>query len=313
MGKILAVCISAEKGTQKHNVGRGTFRVDHGIVGDSHAGNWHRQVSLLSADQIESFKTRGEAVIEDGAFGENLVVAGIDLARLPIGTVLKCNDVLLEVTQIGKECHHHCQIRTIMGDCIMPREGIFAKVIQPGEISSGDEITVLVDQQPNGYRAAIITASDKGASGQREDQSGAVIREMLQEEGYVICSQVVLPDEREQLAQAMRELCDQGTVDLIITTGGTGFSPRDCTPEATLDVLERQAPGIVEAMRWYSLQITKRAMLSRAVAGIRGRTLIINLPGSPKAVKENLAVVLPELAHGLEVLRGDVGDCARER
>lgn len=109
----------------------------------------------------------------------------------------------------------------------------------------------------------------------------------------------------------MRQLCDHDAVDLIITTGGTGFSPRDVTPEATLDVVERQAPGLAEAMRWASLEITKRAMLSRAVAGIRQQTLIINLPGSPKAAAENLAVVLPELAHGLAVLRGESGDCAR--
>ena len=161
------------------------------------------------------------------------------------------------------------------------------------------------------YQAAIITASDKGASGKRKDESGAVVRQMLEEAGYAIHSQLLLPDERDQLAEAMRQLCDHDAVDLIITTGGTGFSPRDVTPEATLDVVERQAPGLAEAMRWASLEITKRAMLSRAVAGIRQQTLIINLPGSPKAAAENLAVVLPELAHGLAVLRGESGDCAR--
>ena len=162
------------------------------------------------------------------------------------------------------------------------------------------------------YQAAIITASDKGASGQRLDESGALVRQMLEEAGYRIHSQQLLPDDREQLAEAMRVLCDQKAVDLIITTGGTGFSPRDVTPEATLDVVERLAPGLTEAMRWASLEITKRAMLSRAVAGIRRQTLIINLPGSPKAAAENLAVVLPVLPHGLAVLRGESGDCARQ-
>jgi TatD DNase family protein len=142
MGKVLAVCISAEKGTAKHNMGRGEFEANHGIKGDAHAGNWGRQVSLLSYAKIEGFRARGAAV-EDGAFGENLVVEGIDLSGLPVGTMLACGDVVLEMTQIGKECHNHCAIFKVMGDCIMPREGVFARVIQGGTINVGDEIHVL--------------------------------------------------------------------------------------------------------------------------------------------------------------------------
>lgn len=162
------------------------------------------------------------------------------------------------------------------------------------------------------FQAAIITASDKGAQGLREDVSGQVVREILEQNGYHVVHQVILPDERQQLAAEMERLCVNHVVDLILTTGGTGFSPRDWTPEATLDVVERQVPGIPEAMRLSSLQITKRAMLSRAVAGIREQTLIINLPGSPKAVRENLEYVITELAHGLEILRGEAGECARK-
>ena len=162
------------------------------------------------------------------------------------------------------------------------------------------------------FKAAIITASDKGAQGQREDISGQVIREILEANGYEIVHQVILPDDRTQLASEMKQLCDEAKADLILTTGGTGFSPRDWTPEATFDVVERLVPGIPEAMRYASLQITKRAMLSRAVAGIRKQTLIINLPGSPKAVRENLEYVITELAHGLENLRGEAGECARK-
>ena len=162
------------------------------------------------------------------------------------------------------------------------------------------------------FKAAIITASDKGAQGQREDISGQVIREILEANGYEIVHQVILPDDRTQLASEMKQLCDEAKADLILTTGGTGFSPRDWTPEATLDVVERLVPGIPEAMRYASLQITKRALLSRAVAGIRKQTLIINLPGSPKAVRENLEYVITELAHGLEILRGEAGECARK-
>ncbi|MFZ5974877.1 MAG: MogA/MoaB family molybdenum cofactor biosynthesis protein [Bacillota bacterium] len=158
-------------------------------------------------------------------------------------------------------------------------------------------------------RAAIITASDKGHKGEREDKSAQVIMGMISEIAQVE-HYVVLPDERKVLADEMRSLAERG-VELILTTGGTGFSPRDVTPEATRDVIEREVPGIPEAMRAKSLAITSRAMLTRSVAGIVGQTLIINLPGSPKAVAECLEVVLPALAHGIEILTGRGGECAR--
>ena len=139
MGKVIAVCISPEKGTQKTAVAEGSFIEDYGIEGDAHAGKWHRQVSLLSYEKIEEFKAKG-APVQDGAFGENLIVQGFDFRTLPVGTRLKCNDVILEITQIGKQCHNGCEIFKIMGDCIMPREGVFARVIHGGVISEGDEM-----------------------------------------------------------------------------------------------------------------------------------------------------------------------------
>jgi len=160
------------------------------------------------------------------------------------------------------------------------------------------------------YRIAVVTISDKGAAGLRTDASGPLIAERIRPIGAVVHA-AILPDEREQIAKTLRDLCDDQTADLILTTGGTGFSPRDVTPEATLDVVERLAPGIPEAIRARSLQMTDRAMLSRATAGIRGRTLIINLPGSPKAVGECLDVVLPVLSHGLGILTNREGECAR--
>ena len=160
-------------------------------------------------------------------------------------------------------------------------------------------------------RVAIITLSDSGYAGQREDRSGPLIRAMAEEAGYEVVHTALLPDGVEPLAGELKRLCDGDLADLVLTTGGTGFSPTDLTPEATMSVVERPAPGIAEAMRWQSLQITPRAMLSRAAAGIRGKTLIVNLPGSPKAVKECLEFILPSLAHGLEILRGTAGNCAR--
>lgn len=161
-------------------------------------------------------------------------------------------------------------------------------------------------------RAAIITSSDSGYRGEREDVSGKVIQEILEANGYQVVSMVLLPDEQLMLGDAMRAIADNGEADLILTTGGTGFSQRDCMPEATRSVIEREVPGIPEAMRAYSLQFTKRAMLSRAAAGIRKSTLIINLPGSPKAVRECLEYIITELRHAIEILVGQATNCARK-
>lgn len=160
------------------------------------------------------------------------------------------------------------------------------------------------------YSIGIITASDKGSRGEREDLSGKVIAEMLADLGEVK-HYVIVPDEQEALSQAMIDMADNLRIDLILTTGGTGLGPRDVTPEATLAVIDRQVPGIPEVMRAKSLEKTSRAMLSRAVAGLRRRTLIINLPGSPKGVRECLEVILPALDHGLAIMKGEAGECAR--
>lgn len=160
-------------------------------------------------------------------------------------------------------------------------------------------------------RVAILTSSDSGYAGQREDLSGPAIAEMVEAAGYQVVSRTLLPDDQTMLEQEMIRICDGGLADLLLTTGGTGFSPRDVMPEATAAVAQRMVPGIPEAMRAYSMQFTKRSMLSRAASGIRNRTLIVNLPGSPKAVRECLEYILPELHHGLEILLGQAGNCAR--
>lgn len=160
-------------------------------------------------------------------------------------------------------------------------------------------------------RVAIITSSDTGYRGEREDLSGPAIREIVEKNGYKVVSMDILPDDRAILSKKMAEIADNNTAELILTTGGTGFSPRDIMPEATEDIIERRVPGIPETMRAYSMTITKRAMLSRATAGIRKKTLIVNLPGSPKAVKESLEYIIDPLAHGIEIMTGEAGNCAR--
>lgn len=310
MGKVVAVCVSSERGTQKQNVGSGRFVVGWGIEGDAHAGRWHRQVSMLGLDQIAAFNARG-AGVEPGAFGENLVVEGFGFRALPVGTLLRCDGVLLEITQIGKECHNHCEIYRRMGDCIMPREGVFARVLCEGVIRVGDEMAVEARQGVRPWQSAVITLSDKGARGERMDESGPAIAGRLKAAGYEVLEQLLIADDAEMLKKQLCRLADQRQLDLVLTTGGTGFSPRDVTPEATLAVAERSAPGIAEAIRAASLAVTSRAMLSRGAAVIRGKTLIINLPGSPKACMESMDVFLDVVPHGLELLRGEVSDCAR--
>ena len=159
------------------------------------------------------------------------------------------------------------------------------------------------------FSLGILTVSDKGSHGERADESGMVIREVLGIYDVQVVKYGIVPDEGELISTTIVEWADKESIDLILTTGGTGLSPRDVTPEATLAVLDRSAPGFVEAMRTESLKKTSMAMLSRAVAGIRGGSLIINLPGSPRAVRECLEVILPVLPHAIEVLRGEVGEC----
>lgn len=307
MGVIKAICLSEKRGTQKKPLAQAEFITEYGIAGDAHAGNWHRQVSLLSWEKEEDFKKRG-APIEYGSFGENLLVSGYDFKNLPIGTRFRCGDVVLEMTQIGKKCHSHCEIYKVVGECIMPHEGVFARVLHGGTIKCGDELVIETAKQP--LEAMVLTLSDKGAQGLREDLSGPCAQEILTKAGYAIWRYEILPDEQEAIERTLTKAADFG-VALVITTGGTGFAWRDVTPEATKNVCDRMAPGIPEAIRAYSMQLTQRAMLSRETAGIKKRTLIVNLPGSPKAVAECLPFVLPQLQHGIELLRGEAGECAR--
>ena len=309
-GTVRAVCTSSAKGTEKRPVTEGIFIKGFGIKGDAHAGSWHRQVSLLSYDKVEEFNARG-AQVADGAFGEHALVAGIDCENLPVGAVIRSGPVGLRMTTIGKECHQGCAIRNRVGDCIMPREGVFAEVLEEGTIRPGDEITAELPDPDRPFTAAVITLSDKGAKGEREDKSGPTAVKMLEEAGYEVVETMILPDEPALLKAQLMRLSDQRQVDLILTSGGTGFSLRDQTPEATMAVADRNAPGIAEYIRMRSAQITDRAMLSRGVSVIRKGTLIINLPGSPKAVRESLEFILHALDHGLRILRGSVSDCAR--
>ena len=295
-GKVKAICLSKKKGTAKIPVEKIEVIENYGFKNDAHAGSWHRQVSLLSYETRETFKQMGSTV-EDGSFGENLLISGIDFNEIEIGTRLKIGDVILEITQVGK--------------CIMPTNGLFSRVLKGGTIQLNDSAEVLKERDKR-LRVAILTLSDKGSQGLREDLSGSYIQDYFKERGYYVTSYEILPDEQVLIEQALINLSDRCHNDLIITTGGTGLSMRDVTPEATLKVATRNVPGISEAIRYESMKYTNRAMLSRGVSVLRNQTLIINLPGSLKAVKESLDIIIDPLKHGLEILKGEAHNCARK-
>ncbi len=304
MPEIVAVSTSPDKGQRKTNVGKSFFIKGMGLENDAHAGFAHRQVSLLAEESIAKITAKG-LDIGPGDFAENLTTRGIDLVNLPLGTRLQAGpETILRVTQIGKECHDRCAIYYQAGDCVMPREGIFAEVLREGNVRAGDSLEI----KPS-YQFGVITASDKGALGDRIDTSGPAVGSFLLPWGDVIESAIV-PDVKASLATKLREMV-AGGADAVFTTGGTGLSPRDVTPEATLEVIDREVPGIAEAIRRETAAATPKAMLSRGVAGISGSTLIVNLPGSPKAVIECLEVLAPALEHALETVTGRGGECAR--
>ncbi|OEF96972.1 MOSC domain-containing protein [Desulfuribacillus alkaliarsenatis] len=307
-GKIKAISISDRKGMRKTNVEQVEIRPDHGIVTDAHAGDWHRQLSLLAQESIEKMVEMG-LTVKAGDFAENITTEGVDLLAMPVGTRVRMGETIVEITQIGKECHTRCAIYYQAGDCVMPKEGIFAIVLKGGVLHVGDE----VEELPADYlRVGVLTASDKGSKGEREDQSGQVIKDMIAKIGGQVEKYDVVADEQEILANTIKQWVDEDKLDLILTTGGTGLGPRDVTPDATLEIIEKQIPGIAEVMRMRSLEKTDRAMLSRAVAGTRAQAMIINLPGSPKAVEECLESIIDTLSHGIRILQGKTGECARK-
>lgn len=308
-GKIKAVCISEQRGTVKTAVPESVLKVGYGIEGDAHAGDWHRQISLLGADQVQAFEQDTRNKIEAGAFGENILVEGFDPSTLSAGSTLKIGGAVLEVTQLGKECHTSCNIKKMMGKCIMPVYGVFAEVKAGGVIKPGDEIEVYEPDPDRPFQAAVITVSDKGSKGEREDKSGPLAKELLTGAGYEVREELIIPDEKEIIKRELIRLADKRGMDVVFTSGGTGFARRDVTPEATDEVCEKKVPGIPEALRMHSMQFTDHAMLSRQSAGIRGNTLIINLPGSPKAVREDLEYILPKITHGIKLLRDTDKEC----
>ena len=301
IGKILHVCTSDKKGTPKTPAASVTLRVNHGVVGDAHAGDWHRQVSLLDDADIDAMCAK-PLDLQPSA---NLIIRGVDLGALGIGSRLQVGDTELELTQLGKVCHNHCTIYHRKDDCIIPRFGIFARVLRGGEVKPDAPVHVLAQVPRTTIQAAVITVSDSRSDGDAEDTAGPAVARMLTEHlDAHIAAYIIVPDDLDRIKDTLHDFAGR-SCDLVVTIGGTGFGPRDVTPEATRAVIEREAPGLAESMRATSLSITPHAMLQRGVCGLLGRALIINLPGSERGSTENLEAITHVLPHAINLVRGN--------
>lgn len=315
LGRLDAICLSKRKGERKRPVPKALLVENSGIAGDAHAGVWHRQISILAAEDADHVRRSGMPELKAGDFAENILVSGVGLSGLGLGSRLKLGpDAELTITQIGKTCHNPCVIQKQTGDCIMPKLGLFARVSRGGAITNGDTVEVIEAVPRSVFQAVVLTISDRCFRNEAVDTAGPAVARLLAEQLKAHIYQTeTLPDDRPRIVERLKHYCDGHSIDIVVTAGGTGFAPRDITPEAVAEVIDRPTPGLDEAMRRESGAKTPNAMLSRGVSGICGATLIVSLPGSERAAAENLQVIIPALSHGLAKLRGDPSDCGPHR
>jgi molybdopterin adenylyltransferase len=303
-GKVISLNISKKRGTTKEPVP--VIEIDdRGIVGDAHADEWHRQISLLATESIARFSEKADRAFTYGDFAENITTQGLDLLKTrPLDRFKIGPDVELEVTQLGKKCHGGCAIYQEVGQCVMPKEGIFCRVIQPGSIEPG----MSIDHHQRSLKCHIITLSDRASQGVYTDRSGPRIRERL--EAYLTdrrwrleSSSIVIEDDANRLREELTAARDAGA-GLIFTTGGTGIGPRDIAPETVTALADKIIPGIMEYLRMKHADENPNVLLSRAVAAVMGNCLVFTLPGSVKAVDEYLNEILKILEHSIFMLHG---------
>jgi len=302
--EVFSTNVSVKTGTVKRPVPE--IRIDdRGIVGDAHAGHWHRQVSMLAKEGIDRFADQVERTFEPGEFAENITTRGIDLAGVALLDTFKIGAVRLEVTQIGKTCHGDtCAIYRQVGQCVMPREGIFCRVVSGGTVRPGDVITYL----PRALRCLIITLSDRASRGEYEDRSGPQARTVLEQflrdtRWRAEIKTVVIADDPGRLNSELHAAREGGT-DVIFTTGGTGVGPRDITPDVVRSLADKTIPGIMEHIRTKFGRAKPNALLSRSVAAVFGETLIYTLPGSVTAVRQYMAEILKTMEHLILTIHG---------
>lgn len=306
MARVISVNASDRRQTRKAPRESVRLLEGHGIEGDAHGGPGSRQLSILSDASMGKMRASGIET-SPGCCGENIDVGecGEMYTMLPGVRMRLGNSAVVRITEIGKDNSDGHADNVIKGN-IFPEEGVFAEVLEEGEVRPGDAVTCLRDE---GYLAGVLTVSDSASRGIYPDRSGPAVMELIAGAGFRPARYHVEPDDLDALSSRMSAWCDDGFIDVLFTTGGTGLSPRDVTPEATEGICGRKVPGIAELMRMRSSEVTPMAWLSRAVSGVRGRTLVINLPGSLKASVECAGFVLPVLDHALEILRGDVEHC----
>jgi molybdenum cofactor synthesis domain-containing protein len=302
--KVLSVNISQKKGTVKKPVEVIELN-DHGVEGDAHSGPWHRQVSLLGKESFAKFSADAKREVGYGEFAENITTEGILLYETTPLDRFEIGKVELEITQIGKKCHGSgCAIFNEVGSCVMPKEGIFARVLKHGEIKAGDQIIY----KPRIYKIQIITLSDRAYKGEYEDRSGPRIIELVKQffdekKNVYDIEHTIIPDDPLALSTLLERAEDEKT-DVVFTTGGTGIGPRDFTPDVVLELLDKEIPGIMESIRMKYGTEKPNALLSRGVAGVMGYTLVYTLPGSVKAVNEYMGEILKTLRHLFYMMYG---------
>jgi len=301
---VKSVNISLEKGTIKVSTPK-ILLDSNGVKGDAHAGSWHRQVSLLGTESIEKFAAQAKREISYGEFAENITTQGELLYKMNPLDILSNKTISLEITQIGKKCHgDNCAIFRDVGNCVMPKEGIFARVLKGGSMKASDTL----EYHPKVFSVAIITLSDRASKGEYKDISGEIIENRINthfesKNRKVKTNRILIPDEKPQLQKQFTDLVAAKT-DIIITTGGTGIGPRDIAPEVINPLLDKEIPGIMDMIRYKYGQQNPAALLSRSVAGLKDKTLVFTLPGSPKAVEEYLNEILNVLDHAILMVHG---------
>ncbi len=301
---VKSVNISVEKGTIKEPVPE-ILLDEKGVSGDAHSGSWHRQVSLLGTESIEKFSADAKRKIRAGEFAENITTEGEVLFQMNPLDTLSNEDISLEITQIGKKCHGtNCSIFREVGNCVMPKEGIFARVTRGGKLKAGDKL----EYRAREFNIGIITMSDRASRGEYSDLSGEIIEKRMishfqnKNRRYKI-NRFLIPDNKKLLENQFKDLLFN-QADLIITTGSTGIGPRDIVPEIINPLLDKEIPGIMDMIRYKYGQQNPAALLSRSVAGVSGKSLVFTLPGSPRAVEEYLAEIFSVLDHAILMIHG---------
>ena len=298
MVNVIAVNISKERGTIKKPVNE-IILSGKGIENDAHAGSGHRQVSLLAIESIQKYADKSGRDIQPGEFAENITTAGMEIYKATPLSCFENDNIVFQVTQIGKKCHGtSCAIYKETGDCVMPKEGIFARVIKGGILKAGDTL----NYTPKVVKVLIITLSDRVSKGEYKDISGPKLESNLQshmkEIGWELDAALkIIPDEVDQLQDIINE--NYTDFDIIFTTGSTGIGPRDIAPESIRPLLDKEIPGIMELIRVKYGMDKPNAMLSRSMAGVKGKTLIYSLPGSPNAIDEYCSEILKTLKHSM--------------